>query len=177
MWCEIRKPMENPSSLLWFRYWFTVSVAPDKGGRLNDLTCTWCRIMSIYHAEKEASSSSGDLGGRSQRPYLQCLVVSLQLPTQALQLAAGQDGLAVFALQVQLLLHDLGLLLLQHLHLLLDATALLQLERAEEPPYSRLTTHQRCTTYCTTSRPNVEGKNVWLFAVPVWFWPAVLCVK
>lgn len=49
------------------------------------------------------------------RRYLQGLVVSLQLPTQALQLAASQDGLAVISLQVELLLHDLRLLLLNPL--------------------------------------------------------------
>lgn len=57
----------------------------------------------------------------------------LQLPAQALQLAAGQDGLAVLALQVILLLHQLALLLLQDLHLLLRVTVLLQLgERGAE---------------------------------------------
>lgn len=51
----------------------------------------------------------------------------LELAAQALQLAAGQDGLAVLALQVVLLLHQLRLLLLQDLHLLLGVTVLLQL--------------------------------------------------
>lgn len=59
--------------------------------------------------------------------YLQGLVVPLQLPAQALQLAAGQDGLAVLALQVDLLLHYLRLFLLHHFQTLLLAAALLQL--------------------------------------------------
>ena len=63
----------------------------------------------------------------SRRRYLQGLVVSLQLPTEALQLAAGQDGLAVLPLQVDLLLHYLRLFLLQGLQTLLHAAALLQL--------------------------------------------------
>lgn len=72
--------------------------------------------------------------------YLQCLVVSLQLPTEALQLAAGQDGLAVLPLQVDLLLHNLRLLLLQGLQPLLHAAALLQLN----------TTHSQYQTACKT---------------------------
>lgn len=59
--------------------------------------------------------------------YLQRLVVSLQLPTEALKLAAGQDGLAVLPLQVDLLLYNLRLLLLQGFQTLLHAAALLQL--------------------------------------------------
>lgn len=59
--------------------------------------------------------------------HLQCLVVPLQLPTEALQLAAGQDGLAMLPLQVDLLLHNLRLLLLQGFQSLLHAAALLQL--------------------------------------------------
>lgn len=54
--------------------------------------------------------------------------MSLQLTAQALQLAAGQDGLAMLALQVVLLLHQLCLLLLQNLHLFLGVTVLFQLE-------------------------------------------------
>lgn len=61
------------------------------------------------------------------RSYLQGLVVSLQLPTQTLQLAASQDGLAVISLQVDLLLHDLRLLLLKHLQPLLHGATLFQL--------------------------------------------------
>lgn len=49
------------------------------------------------------------------KKYLQGLVMSLQLPTQTFQLAASQDGLAVISLEVKLLLHDLRLLLLNHL--------------------------------------------------------------
>ena len=45
--------------------------------------------------------------------------MSLQLPAQALQLASGQDSLAMLTTQMVLLLHELGLLLLQELHLLL----------------------------------------------------------
>lgn len=59
---------------------------------------------------------------------LEGAVVSLQLTAQALQLAAGQDGLAMLALQVVLLLHQLCLLLLQNLHLFLGVTVLFQLE-------------------------------------------------
>lgn len=53
--------------------------------------------------------------------------MALQLPAQALELAAGQDGLAVLTAQVVLLLHQLALLLLQELHLLLGVPVLLQL--------------------------------------------------
>lgn len=59
--------------------------------------------------------------------YLECAVVSLQFPAQALQLAAGQDGLAVFVPQVVFLLDELILLLLQHPHLLLGVPVLFQL--------------------------------------------------
>lgn len=65
-----------------------------------------------------------------QHPRDTCLegaVVPLELTAQTLQLAAGQDGLAVLALQVVLLLHQLRLLLLQDLHLLLGVTVLFQL--------------------------------------------------
>ena len=53
--------------------------------------------------------------------------MALQLSAQALELAAGQDSLAVLATQVVLLLHQLALLLLQELHLLLGVPVLLQL--------------------------------------------------
>lgn len=52
----------------------------------------------------------------------------LQLSTEALQLAAGQHGSAVLALQLVLLLHHLEQLLLQHLQLLLITPVLLQLQ-------------------------------------------------
>ena len=55
--------------------------------------------------------------------------MALQLPAQTLKLAAGQDGFAVFALEVHLLLGQLGLLLLQDLYLLLHSAALLQLNK------------------------------------------------
>lgn len=44
--------------------------------------------------------------------HLEVLVVPLELPTQALELAAGEDGSAVLTLQLVLLLGDLGLSLL-----------------------------------------------------------------
>lgn len=53
--------------------------------------------------------------------------MSLQLPTETLQLATSQNGLAVLPLQVDLLLHYLRLLLLQGFQTLLHAAALLQL--------------------------------------------------
>lgn len=59
--------------------------------------------------------------------HLQCLVVSLQLPTQGLQLAAGQNSPAVFTLELVLLFHHLEKLLLQNLQLLLVNPVLLQL--------------------------------------------------
>lgn len=65
---------------------------------------------------------------RAQPAYLEGTVVALQLAAQALELAAGQDGLAVLTAQVVLLLHQLALLLLQELHLLLGVPVLLQLE-------------------------------------------------
>lgn len=64
----------------------------------------------------------------SQPAYLEGAVVALQFAAQALELAAGQDGLAVLTTQVILLLHQLALLLLQELHLLLGVPVLLQLE-------------------------------------------------
>lgn len=64
----------------------------------------------------------------AQPAYLEGTVVALQLAAQALELAAGQDGLAVFTAEVVLLLHQLALLLLQELHLLLGVPVLLQLE-------------------------------------------------
>lgn len=71
-----------------------------------------------------------DAAAPGEAPGDTCLegtVVSLQLAAQALQLAAGQDGLAVLALQVILLLHQLRLLLLQDLHLFLGGAMLFQL--------------------------------------------------
>lgn len=53
--------------------------------------------------------------------------MALKFPAKTLQFAACQDGLAVLALQVDLLFKHLVLLLLQHLHLLLHAATLLQL--------------------------------------------------
>lgn len=61
--------------------------------------------------------------------YLECAVMSLQLPAETLQLAASQDGLAVFVPQVVFLLDNLVLLFLQHSHLLLGVTVLLQLSQ------------------------------------------------
>lgn len=66
-------------------------------------------------------------GAEAGETHLEGAVVPLQLPAQALQLAPGQDGLAVLALQVILLLHQLALLLLQDLHLLLGIPVLFQL--------------------------------------------------
>lgn len=62
-----------------------------------------------------------------ETPCLEGAVVPLELTAQALQLAAGQDGLAVLTLQVVLLLHQLCLLLLQNLHLFLGVSVLFQL--------------------------------------------------
>lgn len=53
--------------------------------------------------------------------------MALQLTAQALELAAGQDGLAMLAAQVVFLLHQLALFLLQELHLFLGVSMLLQL--------------------------------------------------
>lgn len=74
--------------------------------------------------------------------YLECAVVSLQLPAQALQLAASQDGLAVFAPQVVFLLDELILLLLQHPHLLLGVPMLFQLS------HTRARTHTHQMLFC-----------------------------
>lgn len=60
--------------------------------------------------------------------HLEGLVVSLQLPAQSLQLAAGEDGPAVLALELVLLFHHLQQFLLQHLQLLLVTTVLFQLD-------------------------------------------------
>lgn len=79
-----------------------------------------------------------DESSYSRQMYLQCLVVSLQLPTKALQLAAGQDGLAVLALQVDLLLYNLRLLLLQGFQPLLHAAALLQLNTHSQHQKDRI---------------------------------------
>lgn len=59
--------------------------------------------------------------------HLESAIVSLQLPAEALQFAAGQDGLAVLIPQVVFLLYQLVLFLLQHSHLLLSITVLFQL--------------------------------------------------
>lgn len=59
--------------------------------------------------------------------YLQCAVVSLQFTAQALQLASGQDGLAVLVPQVVFFLDQLSLLLLQGSHLLLRVAVLFKL--------------------------------------------------
>lgn len=64
--------------------------------------------------------------------YLECAVVSLQLPAETLQLAASQDGLAVFVPQVVFLLDQLVLLLLQHSHLLLGVTVFFQLSQTHK---------------------------------------------
>lgn len=64
--------------------------------------------------------------------YLECAVVSLQFPAQTLQLAAGQDGLAVLVPQVVFLLDQLVLLLLQRSHLLLGVAVLFQLSQAHK---------------------------------------------
>lgn len=58
--------------------------------------------------------------------------MSLQLPAQALQLAAGQDGLAVLIPEVVLVLDQLVLLLLQCSHLFLGVAVLLQLTKTDK---------------------------------------------
>lgn len=63
--------------------------------------------------------------------YLQGFVMALKFPAQALKFTACEDGLAVLALQVDLLLQHLVLLLLQHLDLLLHAATLLQLHQKQ----------------------------------------------
>lgn len=55
--------------------------------------------------------------------------MSLEFPAQALQLAAGQNGLAVLVPQVVLFLDQLGLLLLQSSHLLLGVAMLFELNK------------------------------------------------
>lgn len=66
-------------------------------------------------------------------PHLEGAVMALRSRQEALRLAAGQDGLAVLAAQVVLLLHQLALLLLQELHLLLGVPVFFQLETGTEP--------------------------------------------
>lgn len=63
--------------------------------------------------------------------HLERTVVSLQLPAQTLQLAAGQDGLAVLVPEVIFVLDQLVLLLLQRSHLLLGVAVLLQLSQRQ----------------------------------------------
>lgn len=63
--------------------------------------------------------------------YLERAVVSLQFTAQALQLAAGQNGLAVLVPQVVLFLDQLGLLLLQSSHLLLRVAVLFKLNKTK----------------------------------------------
>lgn len=59
------------------------------------------------------SSSPATAGYCDKAPtHLEVLVVPLELSAQALELAAGEDGSAVLALQLVLLLGDLGLPLL-----------------------------------------------------------------
>lgn len=59
--------------------------------------------------------------------HLQVFVVPLELPAQALKLAAGKDGSAVLTLQLVLLLGDLGLSFLQVLELFLLSTMFFKL--------------------------------------------------
>lgn len=55
----------------------------------------------------------------------------LELPAEALELAAGEDGAAVLTLQLVLLLGDLGLPLLQVLELFLLGTMFFVLGREQ----------------------------------------------
>lgn len=55
----------------------------------------------------------------------------LELPAQALELAAGEDGSAVLTLQLILLLGDLGLPLLQVLEFFLLSTMFFKLCREQ----------------------------------------------
>ena len=59
--------------------------------------------------------------------HLEVFVVPLELPAQALELAAGEDGSAVLTLQLVLLLGDLGLPLLQVFELFLLGTMFFEL--------------------------------------------------
>lgn len=84
--------------------------------------------MTVDRPSLQEVIELGRCGGSARfASYLQCAVVSLQLPAQTLQLAASQHGLAVLVPQVVFLLDHLVLLLLQHSHLLLGVTVLLQL--------------------------------------------------
>lgn len=62
--------------------------------------------------------------------------MALKFPAKTLQFASRQDSLAVLALQVDLLLQHLVLLLLQYLHLLLHAATLLQLSQEDTLVFS-----------------------------------------
>lgn len=64
--------------------------------------------------------------------HLERAVVPLQLPAQTLQLAAGQDGLAVLTPEVVFVLDQLVLLLLQRSHLFLGVAVLLQLSQRKK---------------------------------------------
>lgn len=74
---------------------------------------------------------SAEGGEHAKEMYLEGLVLPLLLPTEALEFAASQDGLAVLRLEVDLLLYDLSLFLLQSLQSLLHAAALLQLNSTQ----------------------------------------------
>lgn len=63
--------------------------------------------------------------------HLKVFVVPLELPAEALEFAAGEDGAAVLTLQLVLLLGDLGLPLLQVLELFLLSTMFFMLGRKQ----------------------------------------------
>lgn len=93
------------------------------------------------HNEMKYMQSFADfkeLNACEQSHYLQCLVVSLEFSAETLQLAAGQDGFAVFSLQVDLLLDNLRLLLLQGFQLFLHAAALLQLNQPQSHKHMKI---------------------------------------
>lgn len=79
-----------------------------------------------------ASSSLPTVGYLDEATtHLEVFVVPLELPAEALELAAGEDGSAVLALQLVLLLGDLGLPLLQVLELFLLGTMFFKLSREQ----------------------------------------------
>lgn len=89
--------------------------------------------MVLKQGEKALAPSSLSAGYLDvASTHLEGFVVPLELPAQALKLAASKDGSAVLTLQLVLLLGDLGLPLLQVLELLLLSTMLLKLGREWE---------------------------------------------
>lgn len=73
--------------------------------------------------------------------HLQGFVVSLEFPAKTLQLASGQDGSAMFTLQLVLFLDELGLSLLQRFQFFLFKTMFFQLKKKKRKEKTAMIIH------------------------------------